>query len=217
MSTPLVSPRFLFRFAAACRQCTARSNKEWPALGAEHRLPDLMALDGQRNYAEVRAGWNEAGLWFAVEVMGKRQEPWCRATRLDESDGLWLWIDTRDTHNVHRASRFCHQFVFVPFGGGAKQNQPMATMLAIRRARENPKPLAEGTLKARSEALAGGYRLEAHVPAGALTGFDPVEQPRLGFTYAVRDSELGIQSYSCDIELPYDEDPSLWATLELSE
>jgi hypothetical protein len=48
-----------------------------------------------------------------------------------------------------------------------------------------------------------------------LTGFDPVENPRIGFTYAVIDRELGDQTFNCAAEFPYQEDPSLWATLEL--
>ena len=46
-------------------------------------------------------------------------------------------------------------------------------------------------------------------------GFEPAEHPRLGFTYAVIDRELGEQTFSVGRPMPYDEDPSLWATLEL--
>ena len=51
--------------------------------------------------------------------------------------------------------------------------------------------------------------------AEALTGFDPQEHPRLGFTYAVVDRELGEQTLGVGSPMPYQEDPSLWATLEL--
>jgi len=60
-----------------------------------------------------------------------------------------------------------------------------------------------------------GYVLEALVPAEALTGFDPEEHSRLGFTYFVRDSELGEQTLGVGSELPFTEDPSLWCSLEL--
>lgn len=46
-------------------------------------------------------------------------------------------------------------------------------------------------------------------------GYEPAEHPRLGFTYAVIDRELGEQTFSIGHPMPYDEDPSLWATLEL--
>ncbi len=52
-------------------------------------------------------------------------------------------------------------------------------------------------------------------PQLALTGFDPAEHPRIGFTYAIADREIGVHTFSCGPEFPYRDDPSLWATLEL--
>ena len=49
----------------------------------------------------------------------KRSRVWCRASRPEDSDGLQLWIDTRDVHNVHRAGRFCQRLIFLPSGDGA--------------------------------------------------------------------------------------------------
>ena len=48
-----------------------------------------------------------------------------------------------------------------------------------------------------------------------MTGFDPAEHPQLGFTYAVLDRELGEQTFAVGRPMQYQEDPSLWATLEL--
>ena len=152
---------------------------------------------------------------FAVEVTGKKQKAWCRATRLEDSDGLHVWIDTRDTHNIHRAGRFCHRFALLPAGGGSSESQPIASLLTINRARENPKSVADSTLGIRATIRPGGYTLQAYVPAAALTGFDPQEHPRLGFTYAVVDRELGWQTLTLGPESPIDEDPSLWGSLEL--
>jgi hypothetical protein len=87
--------------------------------------------------------------------------------------------------------------------------------LPIHRAKEPARPVAAGLLRVRSEKLPEGYRLEAFVPAEALLGFDPADHPRLGFTYAVLDRELGLQTLTVGSPLPYREDPSLWATLEL--
>ena len=43
----------------------------------------------------------------------------------------------------------------------------------------------------------------------------PRSQPRLGFTYAVLDRERGLQTFSAGPALPYEEDPSCWAELQL--
>lgn len=168
-------------------------------------------------YADVRAAWNPSGLVFTVRVGGKRQLPWSRAQRPEDSDGLHLWIDTRDTHNIHRASRYCHRFAFLPLGEGPQFQRPAALWLPINRAKENPRPVPQGTLQVRSQLAADGYSLEAYVPAKALTGYDPAEYPRLGFFYAVMDRELGWQTFSSGPEFPFAEDPSVWGTLELSD
>ena len=122
---------------------------------------------------------------------------------------------TRDTHNIHRASRYCHRFAFLPGGDGPQFQQPVALWLPIHRAKQDPRAVPAGRLQIRSQSLADGYSLEAHVPASALTGFDPVEHPRLGFCYAVIDRELGWQTFTVGPEFPLTEDPSLWGTLIL--
>ena len=71
-------------------------------------------------------------------------------------------------------------------------------------------------LRVRSTKQPDGYTLEAMIPAEALTGFDPTDHPRLGFTYAVVDRELGWQTFTVGPEFPFVEDPSLWGTLELA-
>lgn len=178
-------------------------------------LASFGELEGRPIFADLRASWNESGLSFSVQVSGKGQPPWCRESRLDDSDGLHVWIDTRDTHNIHRATRFCHRFAFLPAGGGRRMDEAVGDILTIDRAREHPVPPARNCLKVRSEQRIDGYFLQAMVPGEALTGFDPAEHPRLGFTYAVVDRELGWQTLSVGPEFPITNDPSLWGTLEL--
>jgi hypothetical protein len=191
----------------------------WTEAGAKldesHRLVALMELEGQAEWADVRAAWSEAGLAFSVSVQGKTQPPWCRSGRVEDSDGLQVWIDTRDVHNVHRATRFCHRFAFLPGGTGRRPEQAVAEPLPINRARELPQPVREGLLKAVCKLRKDGYTLDVLIPAAALTGFDPGEHPSIGFTYAVIDRELGEQTFSVGRPMPYQEDPSMWATLEL--
>lgn len=215
MSNGLLNPSFLFRFTAPCK----RVEKAWPAcapLGDEYKLLNFTALDDAREYADVRAGWNENGLVFSVRVTGKKHQPWCRDNRLDESDGFHVWIDTRDTKNIHRAGRFCHHFVFLPTGGGHRLDQPVADQALINRARENANPIRPGALKVQSEKRIDGYVLDCFVPAASLTGFNPDDYPKLGFMYAVVDRELGEQTLAYSREFPYQEDPSVWCTLELT-
>src|SRR5438105_15899659 len=186
----LISPTMLFRFSAPC----LRTEEKWSPAGikldAEHRLPCFAELAGKKSFADVRLGWSEAGIALNVTVQGKQQPPWCRDSRIDDSDGVQVWIDTRNTQNIHRAGRFCHRFAFLPIGAGGKLDQPVAVMLAINRAKESPREIEPGTLKVRCQRLADGYAIEGFIPAAALTGFSPADQPALGFSYAVIDREL---------------------------
>ncbi len=215
MAESLLPTRFLFHFAAPCLYDASTGTKAPAELDAAFRLPSLDELDGQRSFADVRAAWSESGLAFSVRVEGKRHPSWCRESKLDDSDGLQLWIDTRDTHNIHRASRFCHRFIFLPFGGGRNFADPVADQLLIDRARENANPVRPGQLRIASEKRVDGYVMSVVIPQSALTGFSPADHPRLGFNYLVFDRERGQQAFSLGGEFPIASDPSLWGTLEL--
>lgn len=215
MSERLLPPRFLFRFSAPCRYQDPLWKPDGVTWRDTHLLPRFESLDGAPGFADVHAGWSEAGLAFHVRLGGKRRPVRCDVGNPTDSDRFEVWIDTRDTHNIHRASRFCHQFVFLPSGGGPRRSDPHAEQLLIGRAREDARMAARGQFQVRSEKRVDGYLLEVLIAAGALTGFDPVEHPRLGFTYAVCDHELGEQTFSCSSDFPFHQDPSLWGTLEL--
>jgi hypothetical protein len=221
-SNTLIAPRFLFRFAVP----VLRHDPLWKAggveLGESYRLLNLAELDAgtenrERSFADVRMAWSSDGLLFNVRVEGKKQPPWCRDSRLEESDGLTVWIDTRATLNIHRASRYCHRYAFLPAAGGRGQAEPVADQLLINRARENARPIRPRELEAASRVTKTGYWLAAFVPAVALGGYDPQQHRQLGFTYAVFDRELGIQTFATGPAFPFDEDPTCWALVELVE
>jgi hypothetical protein len=68
-----------------------------------------------------------------------------------------------------------------------------------------------------SKVTKSGYWLAAFVPAVALAGFDSQQHRQLGFTYAVYDRELGLQTFASGPGFPFDEDPTCWAAVELAE
>jgi hypothetical protein len=215
MQPSLLAPRFLYRLELAF----LRHEEKWSDSGVwlpdNCRLPDLAALDGERAYADVRGAWSIDGLVFNVQVAGRRQPPWCREGRLEDSDGLQVWIDTRPAGNVHRATQYCHRYVILPSGGGRRADEPVADQLLINRARENARPVRPRELRAAAQTTSGGYHLACFIPAAALTGYDPSHHTRLGFNYAVLDRDFGLQTLAANREVPFDEDPSLWVTLEM--
>jgi hypothetical protein len=216
----LLAPRFLFRFSVP----VLRRDPIWRAGGVDldesHRLLSLAELDAETcdrepAFADVRMAWSPEGLAFNVRVDGKQQPVWCREGRLEDSDGLQVWIDTRATLNIHRASRFCHRYVFLPAGGGRGDSEPVADQLLINRARENARPIRPRELQVAGKLTKTGYTLAACVPAVALAGYDPQQHRQIGFTYMVYDRELGMQTFATGPAFPFHEDPTCWAAVEL--
>jgi len=121
----------------------------------------------------------------------------------------------RDTRTIHRATRYCHQFYFLPTGAGPDRDQPACGQWKINRALEDAPLASADELLYVCRPQTGGYRMEIFLPAAVLYGFDPESNRRLGFFYTVRDAELGEQTLGLGPEFPFWEDPSLWSTLEL--
>ena len=146
--------RFLFRFAMPCGYRHPLWNAKGPGLEEKYCLVRIAELEPAAAAADSHA-WSELGLALTVHVRGKRQPPWCRGTRAEDSDGVRVWIDTRDVHNVHRAGRFCHGFVFLPAGRTAAGGPRGLWMPINTRPRATPHRFARGCCKS--------------VPSGART------------------------------------------------
>jgi hypothetical protein len=218
-AAPLIDPTFLFRFEIPLRHhdcsfgtTTAKPGLELPE---ECRLASFGALSGKRTFADVRMAWDKTGIAFTVEVSGKKTASWCRDSRMEDSDGFHLWIDTRCSPGIHRATQYCHRFLFMPSGGGPRRDAPMTGLIPINRARQNPKSPPNGSIQVHVLPRHDGYRMAGRIAAAAMTGFDAAQFPRLGIYYAVIDRELGWQTFALSEEYPVVEDPSLWGEATL--
>ncbi len=216
-----VASNLLFRYRVNCPRLDGGNSTDRSAfkqLPVHGRVPALSELDSDADepFAELRAAWSPEGLYFWLKLKGKKQTLWCRNTQLLESDALQIWIDTRDTHNVHRATRFCHWFVLMPTGGGDDQKQPAASMLKINRAREHSPSLNQMPINVSSLITKSGYTLSAFIPAGTMTGWNTDEHRMIGFNYLLIDREMGLQTLGVGLQYPIQEDPSLWSTLALT-
>jgi hypothetical protein len=214
----LLPHRFLFRVAHPCchvKDVPREDGDRLLDLPERCRVENFAAMDGKRNFADVGLAWNELGLAVQVEVRGKEQALQGHEARPRGSDGVTLWVDTRDARTSHRATRYCHQFHLLPTGGGPDNDEPVFAQSKINRALQGAPLCQPGAVPFRCAPVKRGYLVEAFLPAAVLNGFDPEQNPRLGFYYAVRDAELGEQVLSVGPEFPYWEDPSLWGVLEL--
>jgi hypothetical protein len=215
----LLPHRFLFRYCLPVRydRKLPRSGKKLLDLAPEFALAEFSALDAVTPFGELRVAWNERGLGLAVGVKGKNRPPECPVQAPEAGDGLRLFIDTRNTQSIHRASRYCQQFCLFPTRGGPTGSAPWAVQVPILRAREEAPRANVSDIRLAAAVSKTGYVLEAWLPAGVLYGYDPEAQPRLGFYYALRDAELGEQFLTVGPEFPFAIDPSLWSTLELKQ
>jgi hypothetical protein len=214
----LIPHRFLVRVVYPCRyvaRIPKDDEEDLLELPESCRIDNFATLDDCKNFGDVRLAWNESGLGLSVQVAGKEQALVGDASRHRASDGVNLWIDTRDARANHRASRYCHHFYLLPVGAGADHDEPFLGQAKINRAMQDAPQAPINAIPFSSALTKGGYRVEVFLPAQALYGFDPEQHPRLGFYYSIRDAELGEQVLSVGSDFPYWEDPSLWSVLEL--
>lgn len=220
--TAVIPPRFLFRWSWPVHRQDDLPATSGQLLSLEERFrcASLGAIDGGVEFAEIRLAWNPHGLGLSVAVRGKQDALNCQPMAPTASDGVSLWLDTRATQNVHRATRYCHQFCLLPAGSGKKKEQPSITNLGLARGTEPRVASAKGSespLRVWSDIRDDGYLLEAWFPADALVGYDPDNHRQLGFYILVRDAELGEQFLTVGREFPFEHDPSLWQSLELCD
>ena len=181
MSTPLLAPGVLVparRPLPAGRGISRRPGGERLLdLPDVVPLPDLARPGGPASWAEVRVAWNPGGLAVAFEVSTRpgRSPPSRRPAR--GLDGVQVWVDTRDTRNVHRATRFCHRFAatLVPGSGRAPggRGRPEADRPGDRRRPDVPGPARSGP--GRADPL--GLAARAVLPGRGPPRLRPRDQP----------------------------------------
>ncbi len=218
----LIPHRFLVRMAYPClyaQNMPTRRDARVLDLPVEFAIDNFAAIDAETNFADVRLAWNDLGIGLQIEVRGKQQMAVGNPDRPRGSDGVTLWLDTRDARASHRATRYCHQFHFLATGAGPELDEPAFVQTKINRAIEDAPIIAaaDAGVLLKVQHRKSGYVLEAFLPAAALNGYDPREHRKLGIFYAVHDDELGEQLLSLSPEFPFWEDPSLWSVLELAD
>ncbi len=239
----LIPNRLLFRFefALSYRAKPPKIDGKLSGWGDAELLPALGQMDGEETFAPVWSCWNEDGIYIAADVAGKSSPLRCNTKEFWKGDNLRLMLDLRDTRNIKRATKFCHHFYFLPTGGSAApeprprksgsrapvkgqgaagfspRDVAVAASAPVNRAKELSPPVEPGRIRVASTVATTGYKLEAHIPADCLHGFDPEQHRRIGFYYILEDHDLGRQSLSIGDDLPWHVDPSLWATAVLEE
>lgn len=214
----IVPPTLLFDYrlrVPACPQPSRRKKGRLLELTDQAQLPAFSTIDGSTPFASIRLGWNSNGLGINVSVSGRSQPVNGNTLQLEQSDCLEMWIDTRPTGNVHRATGYCHRLACLPVDESSN-GQPSAVPLPIAQQREIRSEIQSQHVQLRVHSAQDGYDMETWIPGSQLYGYRQVDELRqLGFYCVVRDTERGEQPLTVTDDFPYAWDPSLWVQLEL--
>ena len=212
----VVPPSLLFDFRPRLLPCPGPSQK---AKGRLLTLPDAnifqpSVINEQPQFATLQLGWNAEGFGGAVTVAGKSSPPQGDLSKLDRSDSITIWLDTRASGIVHRATEYCHSFGLVP---ATEDNaEPEAVVVSIAQQRASRVDSNVRLFQLRTHTTADGYCLEFWIPGSQLHGFREISEfGRLGFHCVINDRELGEQSFGLADDFPTSYDPSTWTQLEL--
>ncbi len=221
MTKALLPQAFWFRIAAPCPRVDGipirDARRPLVELPPASILPQCARLDGRSPWAEVGVGWNPGGLAVVIRAEGLG-DPKLTADRPENFADVNLWIDTRDTRDVARATRFCHRFVVaIQRQRPGKTLNSEVTQKPIARAIADPPMARSGQVESRAELLRDGWTLEVFFPAATLNGFDPETNRRLGFAYQISDHIREDQYLGVGRDFPIGENPGLWSTLELRD
>ena len=217
MTNAIIPPSFLFQYSLAIPSVNAIPRQKGRLLqldeSAQLFVPGCM--NGGSSTFGLRMAWNSEGLGIEIDVRGKKHPPSGRRKDLKSSDVITVYIDTRHTANVHRATEYCSALVVLPSDEDA-DDRATAGFTEIAQQRTMKHDQDGRKCRVAATVRSDGYTLELWVPSSQLPGFD--EAPgigRIGFYCIVHDTELGEMPLSIGGDFPVAFDPSTWLQLEL--
>lgn len=192
----------------------------WPSsqsqLDERCRLPNMAGISGVPDIMELFVAWNPNGLAIRASLPvldlhgGAPQHGLKTATAsifgsplvlLDRAIGPGVIV--AGSHSFQREVAHGHTAV--------------AAAAVIPRTSEPASLLENDSVMIDSAESPNGWRIDAWMTAEALFGWDPTENPRIGFFAAVVDRQLGHIPYAGAPDLPWESDPSLWCELDLKD
>jgi hypothetical protein len=211
----VIPQSFWFRLELRCRKLQTLGLGPDRGLDLDDRfdLPATAPLDGIKPWAKIRSAWNDHGLGFSIEVESDSLD-----RKLSDQlnvRSLAFWINTRDSRDVHRATRYCHLFSIDVKPKGEKSLDVKCVRKTMNVPVNSPPPPPSEPIDTVAFRYAEGYRVDVFLHADMIPGFDPETNRRLGFCYSAHDPTLPFQVLGVTSEFPFHQDPSLWSVLEL--
>jgi hypothetical protein len=216
----IIPSSLLFDYRVRVPACPKPSRKKTGRLlklADSAQLPNVSTMDSGASFSTVHVGWNSNGLGIRMVVRGRTQPLVGEPNQPADSDCVELWVDTRPTGNVHRATGYCHRLACFPCDQSAN-GEPTVVPIPIPQQREVKSDMQSRHIQLRVHSRRDGYDMEVWIPESQLYGYREIDELRqLGFYCLVRDTELGEQPLTVTEEFPFAWDPSLWVHLELTD
>lgn len=176
----------------------------------KYLLPNTSALCNQSYFADVAIGWNQEGIEAFVKIKQPFQQ--IQFPEISKGDSVELFIDTRDVKTSGYNTRFCHHFYFLPEAADGLN----AGELTRFRTEDRHELCDPNELQARALLKDNNYFMNIFIPAHCLTGYDPDQFKRLGFTYRINRAKDDPQHFSViSEEYQLEQQPSLWSSAVL--
>lgn len=176
---------------------------------SRYLLPNTSEWLSEEHFAEVAAAWNESGLFIDVFV----EKPFEEALypRFDGGDAVELFFDTRDLKTAGFATRFTHQFLFLPQAVQGVKAQELTHF----RTEDTHLHCDPADLQLSTEFTKKNYEMEIFIPAHCLQGYDPASFDRIGFTYRIHRYKGTPQHFSLSSQhFTLEQHPRLWASFK---
>ncbi len=178
----------------------------------EYLVPDTSAFCDEEQFAKVSMGWNPEGL--ALGIVSSVSAKQSFYPDISRGDSVELFIDTRDVKTSGYNTRFCHHFFFLP---EAMEGVHAGEITRFRT--EDTHPLCDANdLLVDTRLSSKGYHLKIFIPSQCLTGYDPEQFDRLGFTYRINRAGGRAQHFSVvSEEFALEQQPSLWSSVRMKK
>ncbi len=168
-------------------------------------------LDGEE-FAEVAIGWGEEKIQLRIEI----DLPFEKSDLNDyrKVDSVELFFDTRNLKQKTTLGRFCHHFVFFaePVEGALAHEITRFRGDDVHTLCRSADLLVESIIKLKYTIL------NIVIPSECLHGYNPIDFPKIGFSYRINRKNGEPQSFSVSSkEVFVEKNPSLWSTLELKK
>ena len=118
LSELLGDPAWLFDLGFPIQEMSGRvanpNRLEWK-LKEEHMIPAFSSLSGAKRFADAYIAWSQTGIFFQaiLKSPGDKVAETVATNVAGRSSLCSLYLDTRRSPDVHRATSFCQRFDFI--------------------------------------------------------------------------------------------------------